>query len=191
MQTEKEKDRRENLNQTRNWTWMELFDHRFFTEVWKKDRRVVRTAVMLVILFHFFSIGIVPSESMAPTLEPDDLVLYVNTKHVTRGDIVFFTYPLDEKLKYVKRIIGLPGDEVEVKNQAVYVNGKPLEENYLLEQPLYTFSKAIVPEGYYFVLGDNRNNSEDSTHWGFLKADNVNGKAIGVLLPFSKFKIIK
>jgi signal peptidase I len=172
-----------------SWRLKDLFDRRFFSEVWKKDRRVVRTAVMLVILFYFFSFGIVPTESMSPTLETKNLVLYKNTDQVSRGDIIFFKYPLDEKLKYVKRIIGMPGDEVEVKDQKVYVNGKLLEEDYLLEPPYYTFEKVIVPNDHYFVLGDNRNNSDDSSHWGFLKKENVNGKAIAILLPLSKFKI--
>ncbi|MFF2531560.1 signal peptidase I [Brevibacillus sp. NPDC058079] len=186
MQTENEK---EVLTQEEQWTWKDLFGREFFIGVWKKSYRFMRAAIMLGILFHFFSLGIVPSESMSPTLERDDFILYANTKNVDRGDIVYFVYPLDEKLMYVKRIIGMPGDEVEVRDGSVYVNGESLQEDYLLEKPLYKFEKVLVPQGHYFVLGDNRNNSEDSSHWGFLKEENVKGKALVLLLPITRLNI--
>ncbi len=94
-----------------------------------------------------------------------------------RGDIVVFRFPNDPSRDFIKRIIGLPGETVEVRNGQVYINGQPLEEPYLRERPSYTFQPVAVPPGHYFVLGDNRNNSSDSHIWGVVPEGNIIGKA--------------
>src|SRR5690606_14744475 len=86
-----------------------------------------------------------------------------------RGDVVVFDYPNDPSRDFIKRVVGLPGDVVEVRSQHVYVNGLPVEEPYLDTPPAYDFGPATVPDGHIFVLGDNRNNSFDSHNWGMLE----------------------
>lgn len=82
-----------------------------------------------------------------------------------RGDIIIFEYPDDPEQLYVKRIIGLPGETVEIKDGVTYIDGVPLDEPYLNETPTGDFGPYVVPEGCYFVMGDNRNNSNDSRYW--------------------------
>jgi signal peptidase I len=106
-----------------------------------------------------------------------------------RGDIIVFKYPQDEKRDFIKRIIGTPGDEVQVKGHQVLVNGTALVEPYVKAlESSYARSAAYcgyaygceptrVPEDSYFVMGDNRDNSQDSRYWGFVKRDKIKGKA--------------
>ena len=131
----------------------------------------------------------IPSESMVPTLKINDkLIVDKLSYHFTnpqRGDIVVFS-PTDEIKKenpnlrdaFIKRIIGLPGDKVEVKGERVYINDRPLQEKYIEDAPQYQFGPAIVPPDSYLVLGDNRNNSYDSHYWGFVPQDHIIGRAI-------------
>ncbi|MBI4592959.1 MAG: signal peptidase I [Candidatus Rokubacteria bacterium] len=107
-----------------------------------------------------------------------------------RGDIIVFKYPQDEKRDFIKRIIGTPGDVVEVRGHQVLVNGQPLAESYVKKgasplshsDPLacayaYGCDSTRVPTDSYFVMGDNRDNSQDSRYWGFVKRDKIRGKA--------------
>jgi signal peptidase I len=96
-----------------------------------------------------------------------------------RGDVVIFRAPGGQPEDFIKRIIGLPGDKVEVKNEAVYINGTSLDEPYVKSPPSYTMPERKVPEDSYFVLGDNRNRSNDSHHnsFGFIPRENIIGKA--------------
>ena len=106
-----------------------------------------------------------------------------------RGDIIVFKYPQDEKRDFIKRIVGTPGDEVQVKGHTVFVNGKPLKEPYVKFSDTaagrsstycgyaYGCEPTIVPPDSYFVMGDNRDNSQDSRYWGFVKRDKIKGKA--------------
>jgi signal peptidase I len=94
-----------------------------------------------------------------------------------RGDVIIFKAPGDSGEDFIKRVIGKPGDTVEIKDQAVYVNGVRLVEPYLAEPPYYTMAKVVVPKDKYFVLGDNRNNSNDShNHW-YVDRKDIRGKA--------------
>ena len=115
--------------------------------------------------------NIVPTESMASTIEVNDILFTTELPYLVgepgRFDIIVFKYPLDESVLYVKRVIGLPGEHVEIKEGAVYVDGVKLGEDYLPEawteyNDGYVFD---VPEGCYFVMGDNRNKSFDSRFW--------------------------
>jgi signal peptidase I len=103
-----------------------------------------------------------------------------------RGDIVVFPFPDDEEVDYIKRIIGLPGETIEGKDGLVYINGEPLVEPYVVEALDSDFGPYEVPEESYFMMGDNRNNSQDSRYWEnkFLARDKIEGKAI---LKYPKF----
>jgi signal peptidase I len=94
-----------------------------------------------------------------------------------RGDIIVFRYPNEPSRDFIKRVIGVPGDLVEVKDGVVRVNGEPLREEYTADAPRYAYPAKRVPEGEYFVLGDNRNNSSDSHVWGLVPEGNIIGRA--------------
>ncbi len=137
----------------------------------------------------------IPSESMLPTLEIDDRLIVEKISYrfrkPERGDVIVFS-PTDALKKqnyneaFIKRIIGIPGDTIEVKNGDVFVNGKELTEKYILNAPNYEYGPTQVPEGQYLVLGDNRNNSYDSHYWGFVPFDNVIGRATVRFWPPSR-----
>src|SRR6059036_781710 len=128
-----------------------------------------------------------------PTASPlERAVLPIGT--IRRGDVVVFKYPVEPDRDFIKRVIGLPGETVEVKDKKVYINGKPLEERYVhfLAPPTGSselhevtsfdvrerYGPVTVPPNQYFVMGDNRDNSQDSRYWGFLPRENVKGKAL-------------
>ena len=107
-----------------------------------------------------------------------------------RGDIIVFRYPQDEKRDFIKRIVGTPGDVVQVKGTQVWLNGQPIPEPYVkrVDSPLpatgqgycgyaYGCEPTVVPANSYFVMGDNRDNSQDSRYWGFVTRDKIKGKA--------------
>jgi signal peptidase I len=151
---------------------------------------VLETLVLSVVLF--VSINLISARirvdgaSMEPTLVTGEYVIVSRLSYrlgtPQRGDIIVFHFPRDPKEEYIKRVIGLPGDKVEVRNGAVYVNGQPLDETYLNVKMDYTGSWRI-PAGQLFVLGDNRNNSSDSHDWGTVPMEYVVGKAILVYWP--------
>jgi signal peptidase I len=95
----------------------------------------------------------------------------------SRGDIIVFRFPAQPDKDFIKRVIGVPGDTVEVRSGRVYLNGVGLDEPYIREGASYDKPAQVVPPGNYFVLGDNRPNSSDSHVWGFVPADNLIGKA--------------
>jgi len=107
-----------------------------------------------------------------------------------RGDVVVFRFPKDPSRDFIKRIIAVPGDEVEVRSGRVYVNGARLEEPYIIEGPTYSLDRITVPEGSYFVLGDNRNNSSDSHVWGVVPRENIVGKAWISYWPMSDWGMV-
>lgn len=151
---------------------------------------VLETLVLAIVLF--VSINLISARirvdgaSMEPTLLSGEYVIVNRISYrlgtPKRGDIIVFHFPRDPKEEYIKRVIGLPGDDVEVKNGIVYVNGQRLVESYLKVTTNYT-NTWKVPEGQLFVLGDNRNNSSDSHDWGTVPMNYVVGKAILVYWP--------
>ena len=129
----------------------------------------------------------IPSGSMLPTLQINDRLIVDKLSYrfntPQRGDIVVFspTSTLEKQNfhdAFIKRVIGLPGDKVEVKGGRVYVNDQALRENYIEEDPQYQWGPQTVPLGSYLVLGDNRNNSYDSHYWGFVPREKIIGRAI-------------
>ena len=95
-----------------------------------------------------------------------------------RGDVIVFKYPLDPGRDFVKRVIGLPGETVEIRRGVVTIDGLPLDEPYLTERDLGTMGPSLVPPESYFVIGDNRNGSSDSRHWGPVPLENIVGKVL-------------
>ncbi|MEM8781122.1 MAG: signal peptidase I, partial [Cyanobacteria bacterium P01_G01_bin.49] len=142
---------------------------------------------------------IIPSESMLPTLQVGDMVFVNKSPNYVpqKGNIVVFT-PSEDIRKfdaeiadyYIKRIIGTPGDVIEVKQNQVYINSQPLQEPYIVEPPQYTFEPIVVPRDYYIVFGDNRNNSLDSHFWGLLPRDVIVGKAYKIGWPPHRIQAI-
>jgi signal peptidase I len=157
--------------------------------------RLVRDVFLIICVFVLFGVFIaqpvvVEGTSMLPELHDGErllvnkLVYYkiesVSWGHIERGDIVVFWYPKDPDKSYVKRVIGLPGEEVEVRNGVVYINGQELRETYLdteHNQSLPTFRPTKVEQHHYFVMGDNRDNSSDSRYWGLVPEKYIYGKA--------------
>ena len=104
--------------------------------------------------------------------------------------MIVFHFPRDPEQEYIKRVIGLPGDHVEINNGSVYVNGQKLDENYIAADPAYKITQE-VPDDALFVLGDNRNNSSDSHNWGPVPLNFVVGKAIFVYWPPTNWGVIE
>lgn len=139
----------------------------------------------------------IPSASMENTLTEGDRVLGFRLSYVfgkpSRGDVIMFRYPDDESRDFIKRIIGLPGETVTIRDGKVYINDskEPLDEAYLKEEPLAEDDGPFeVPEGCYFVMGDNRNNSLDSRYWNnhYVTEDEILAKAIVKWYPLNKMK---
>ncbi len=151
---------------------------------------VLETLVLSVVLFVTINVVSarirVDGESMEPTLLSGEYVIVNRLSYrfaaPKRGDIIVFHPPPDPSEEYVKRVIGLPGDEVEIKNNGVYINGQRLEESYIKVATTHD-NTWRVPAGQLFVLGDNRTNSSDSRDWGNVPMAYVVGKAILVYWP--------
>ena len=131
--------------------------------------------------------------SMEPSLHTGEFVIVNKLAYrlgsPLRGDVVVFLFPRDPEQEYIKRVIGLPGEEITISNGQVRVNGKALDEAYILKSPLYSGTWK-VPDNQLFVLGDNRNNSSDSHNWGFVPMEYVIGKAVFVYWPPEDWGII-
>lgn len=158
---------------------------------------LIETLLLAVVLY--FGINAISARvrvdgfSMVPTLQDGEYVLVSKLSYrlgePQHGDIIVFKYPGEPPQDLIKRIIGLPGDSVQVMDMKVSVNGQPLSEPYIAAAPAYQ-GQWQVPEGFLFVLGDNRNDSSDSRSWGFLPMENVIGKAILIYWPPPMWKAI-
>ena len=156
----------------------------------------------------------IPTGSMRPTLIEGDLIL-VNkfiygakvpftrirlpaVRQQKRGDVVVFVYPEDKKKDFIKRMIGLPGDVIEIKSGSIFVNGQLLADPVFKQHYYYNRGdfakegeKLTVPADSYFVLGDNSGSSKDSRYWGFVPKDNLLGAALVIYWPLPRMRIIK
>lgn len=132
--------------------------------------------------------------SMEPTLLPRDRVLVdkftYRFRQPHRGDVIVLKYPLNQQRNYIKRIVALPGDKLQVKDGKLYVNGRRVAEPYLNGAPQGTYGPITVPGGSVFVMGDNRNNSEDSRAFGALKRNLVVGQAILIYWPPNRLTLL-
>jgi len=155
-------------------------------------------AVILAVIIRFFIIQpfYIPSGSMEPTLTKGDRII-VNKfiyrfQEPKRGDVIVFKYPLDPKRDFIKRVIGVPGDTVEIKDSELIINGKPVLEPYLPQGLKFAdYGPVTVPQDKFLMMGDNRNNSEDSRVWGLLPRENIRGKAIVLYWPLDRLGFIK
>lgn len=157
----------------------------------------VKSYIVLLLIIVFIKCfviinAIIPTGSMENTIQIGDRVIASRLAYIfdepKRGDIVIFKAP-DTKELYVKRIIGLPGDIVDIIDGKVYINGELLVEDYIKETMVGSFGSYDVPEGSYFMLGDNRNNSNDSRYWDNTYLDGVDilGKVVFKYYPRVEF----
>jgi signal peptidase I len=180
-----EKTDEKSQNDNKNW-WDKL----------RETLQVVGIALLLTFAIRTFIAEprYIPSESMYPTLRTGDRLVVEkisNRSHSPhRGDIVVFAPPMElgyqKEQAFIKRVIATAGQTVAVENGMVYVDDRPLPEDYLAEPPAYTLPTVTIPQGTLFVMGDNRNNSNDSHIWGFLPQENIIGRAIFRFFPFDR-----
>ncbi len=167
-------------------------------ELWEYIKMIIFVIVVVLIVNNVLLINArVPSESMEKTIMTGDRFFGNRLAYLfndpERFDIVVFKYPDDESQLFVKRVIGLPGETVEIREGKVYINGSdtPLDDSFTPETPMGNYGPYVVPEGSYFMLGDNRNHSGDSRFWKqpYVEKDKIVGKAI--LRYFPGIKILK
>jgi signal peptidase I len=152
------------------------------------DACIFAAVLSLIIITFVVQAFYIPSGSMEPTLMVNDRILVAKFLYrfepVARGDVIVFRYPLNPQRDFVKRVIGLPGNRVALKEGVVYVNGQRIsEKGYTIKPDYGNYGPVTVPRGDYFVLGDNRNNSEDSRFFGYVPRANIIGKAIFIYWP--------
>lgn len=155
---------------------------------------ILLAVIIFLILQATMQSFVVVGSSMKPSLYDGQRLLInkvVYSLHEPEvGDVVVFEPPNNRQADYIKRIIALPGDTVEIKVGVVYVNGSPLDEPYIKDQPSYTLHPKEVPENDYFVLGDNRNNSNDSHNGWTVPRQNIVGKAWLAIWPPSQWGVV-
>ncbi len=163
---------------------------------WLRD---VLFAVAIAVFIVIFVVQPVKVEgtSMQPQLVDQERI-FVNRflyrfQNVRRGDVVVFFYPKDRSKSFIKRVLGVPGDEVEIRDGSVYINGAKIREPYLRPEfrDFRSFHKVVVPPGEYFVLGDHRNSSNDSRSWGFVSRPLIYGKAVFSYWPVSRLGLVE
>jgi len=180
---------------------------------------------VLVLRSFFMEPYQIPSGSMLPTLEVGDFIVVNKFEYGVRlpvlgtkvldfnepkaGDVMVFKYPQDPSIKFIKRVIGVPGDTLELREKVIYINGQQMTQTYVADASptteIYTEQlgdsehqiwrnkspgkngKVTIPPGQYFVLGDNRDGSNDSRYWGFVPEENITGKAVAVWLHWESF----
>jgi signal peptidase I len=156
----------------------------------------------VAVLFCFFLITFVAQAfrvqgtSMLPLLEDSERIIvnkFIYRFHpIQRSDVVVFWYPKDPSVSFIKRVVGVPGDTVELRRGTLYVNDRRVPEEYV--RPYFnddeTHSKVMVEKGYYYVLGDHRNSSNDSRSWGEVPEKYIYGKAVFRFWPLSKIGFI-
>lgn len=168
---------------------------------------LITMAVMLlamkVFFFYVAEPFIVDGRSMDTTLESGERLLMLKNNQIERFDVIVFPSPTNPDKLYIKRVIGVPGDRIEYVDDQLVLNGKVMDEPYLKEKQAetqgdFTFDftlknatgEEVVPEGKYFVMGDNRRNSLDGRSFGFIDIDSVIGEADVIHWPFDKMKLL-
>ncbi|MGH9862672.1 MAG: signal peptidase I [Candidatus Acidiferrales bacterium] len=159
---------------------------------WLRDLFIALALALIIIAFVYQPVK-VEGTSMAPHLTDQERI-FINKfvyefEPIRRGDVVVFRYPRDEHKSFIKRVVGLPGELVEIRRGAVYIDGVPLREDYLpgAENDQHSFPPTYLPPGNYFVLGDHRRNSNDSRSWGTVQREQIYGKAVFAYWPPERF----
>lgn len=166
---------------------------------------LVISLVFFIAQRFFFAPVMVDGDSMEPAMSDGDYLLLNKFSDVERFDIIVFPPPDEAETQYIKRVIGMPGDEVEYRQDVLYLNGEPVEEAFLEDIPddelmfyvsgnfslLSLLGEEVVPEGHYFVLGDNRMNSRDSRSFGFVEEESVLGKVSIRYWPLEVFGTVE
>lgn len=184
--------------------------------VWRDWTESIIVAFLLAMVIRAFVVQAfkIPTGSMRMTLIEGDLILvnkfiygakvpFTNwrlpaVREPKRGDVVVFIYPEDKKKDFIKRLVGLPGETIEIKGGSIYVNDRPATERIFNQIYYYNRGefaldgqKIIVPKDSYFVLGDNSTSSKDSRYWGFVPKDNLLGQAMIIYWPVQRIRIIR
>ncbi len=155
---------------------------------------VISAGIIAFIIITFIGqVTVVRGASMEPTLHDRERLIANKISYrfesPERNEIIIFKPPIGIKRNYIKRIIGIPGDKIEIVNGKIYVNAQVLKEPYVKYRSNENMPPTIVPADSFFVLGDNRPNSSDSRYWGFVPRKNVVGKAWVVFWPLNKIRI--
>jgi len=157
---------------------------------------VIAVLLALFIIFFIAQSFLVQGDSMEPSLHDGERLLVDKVTYrfrpPQRGEIIVFSFPKDPRRKFIKRVIGVPGDTVEIRNRTLIINGVPIEEEYIRGPMYQPYGPITVPEGTVWVLGDNRNNSEDSRFpdVGPVPYDLIVGRALFIYWPLGEAGII-
>jgi signal peptidase I len=165
---------------------------------WARDLALSALIAVVLVVFVYQPVK-VEGTSMTPALKDQERIFINKFTYrfgwgaIERGDTVVFRYPLDPDKSYIKRVVGTPGDRIRIDAGQVYLNGRPLLEDYVLARdrvswpsPPDVFRDRTVPSGMYFVLGDNRMFSSDSRSWGYVPRENIYGKAVFAYWPLDE-----
>jgi len=174
---------------------------------------VIAGSLAIFLRTFFFQIYKIPTNSMVPTLKPGDKIFVSKLvygpkipftslripgiRKPKRGEVIVFVPPCDRRKAYVKRLIGLPGEHIVIKDGNIYINGKLITQPNIANHYYYNegeeckYTDVVVPQGKYFVLGDNSISSFDSRFWGFVDEKDIIGKAIFIWWPPKRIGIIE
>ncbi len=167
------------------------------TLVWLRDLALSVMIALMVILFLYQPVK-VEGTSMMPSLVDQERIFINKFSYrfgladVHRGDTVVFYFPRDTSKSYIKRVIGEPGDRIEIRRGRVFVNGAEIDEPYVPQEyrDRVSMDAMVVPEGEYFVLGDHRSSSNDSRTWGTVPIKYIYGKAVFVYWPLDRLGVL-
>ena len=179
---------------------------------------IISFCIIFIIKKYFFAIYYVPTSSLFPTVYPNDIILsnqiYFYKKNIHRGDIIIFHWPLNYNLLFMKRVIGIPGDHISYINKKLYINNKICMQKVIFKNSKITFSienlgnishyiylinkihnhdmyNIYIKKDCYFVMGDNRDNSDDSRYWGMVNINEISGKMLYKIININDIWILK
>lgn len=191
-------------NLAQEWNFFRTKRREWFWDKWKNWGEPFIIAAILAVLIRSFLLGPykIPTGSMIPTLMIGDRIFVDKVSYrfrePVRGEIIVFKYPLDEKKDFVKRLVGLPGEELQIKDGKIVINGETADDHALDQNYYYNVMNSQygepnqvikVPDDSYFVLGDNSAHSSDSRSWGFVPKDNLVGRAFLIWWPPNRIKL--